>query len=104
MLLACFGDPGLDALREVAPIPVVGLADAAGEAAIRLGRRFGVVTGGAAWAPMLTEFYAARGLADRLAGCAPSRRPALRSPQTPKPHWRSSQPPAATAWRMTGRR
>ena len=68
VLLACFGDPGLDALREVAPVPVVGLAHASGEAAIRLGRRFGVVTGGAAWAAMLTEFYAARGLSSRLAG------------------------------------
>lgn len=68
VLLACFGDPGLDALREVAPVPVVGLADASGEAACRIGRRFGVVTGGAAWAPMLREFYAARGLGQRLAG------------------------------------
>jgi Asp/Glu/hydantoin racemase len=68
VLLACFGDPGLDALREVAPVPVVGLADASAEAACRLGRRFGVVTGGAAWGPMLEEFFAARGLSSRLAG------------------------------------
>ncbi len=68
VLLACFGDPGLDALREVAPVPVVGLAEASAEAACRLGRRFGVVTGGAAWGPMLEEFFAARGLSGRLAG------------------------------------
>jgi Asp/Glu/hydantoin racemase len=67
VLLACFGDPGLDALREVAAVPVVGLAEASGEAACRIGRRFGVVTGGIAWAPMLHEFYAARGLSHRLA-------------------------------------
>jgi Asp/Glu/hydantoin racemase len=68
VLIGCFGEPGLDALREVAPVPVLGLADACGAAACRIARRFGVVTGGAAWKPMLTEFYAARGLADRLAG------------------------------------
>ncbi len=68
VLIGCFGDPGLDALRELAPVPVLGLADASADAAIRVGRRFGVVTGGAAWGPMLEEFFAARGHASRLAG------------------------------------
>jgi Asp/Glu/hydantoin racemase len=68
VLLGCFGDPGLDALREIAPVPVVGLADASAEAAMRVAKRFGVVTGGAAWGPMLEEFFAARGHAARLAG------------------------------------
>ncbi|WP_270937855.1 aspartate/glutamate racemase family protein [Falsiroseomonas oryzae] len=68
VLLGCFGDPGLDALREVAPVPVLGLADASAEATCRVARRFGVVTGGAAWKPMLEEFFAARGHGDRLAG------------------------------------
>ncbi|MGG5809660.1 aspartate/glutamate racemase family protein [Falsiroseomonas sp. CW058] len=84
VLLACFGDPGLDALREVAPVPVVGLADASAEAACRIGRRFGVVTGGAAWGPMLTEFFAGRGLAARLAGVrtvAPSGGDIARDPE-----------------------
>lgn len=66
VLLACFGDPGLDALREVAGVPVVGLADASAHAAE--GRRFGVVTGGAAWGPMLAEFFGARGYGATLAG------------------------------------
>lgn len=68
VLLGCFGDPGLDALREVAPVPVVGLADAAAAEAARHAPRFGVVTGGAAWKPMLEEFFAARGHGARLAG------------------------------------
>lgn len=68
VLLGCFGDPGLDALREIAPVPVVGLAEASAEAALRLAPRFGVVTGGAAWGPMLAEFFAARGLGRALAG------------------------------------
>eukprot|EP01035_Chromulina_nebulosa_P026232 gene26231-34319_t len=65
--LACFGDPGLLALREVADVPVVGMAEAACLEACRRGRRFAIVTGGALWAPMLTEFVATLGFADRLA-------------------------------------
>ncbi|WP_372618273.1 aspartate/glutamate racemase family protein [Falsiroseomonas sp.] len=84
VLLGCFGDPGLDALREIAPVPVVGLADASAEAAMRIARRFGVVTGGAAWKPMLEEFFAARGQAGRLAGVrtvAPSGGEIARDPE-----------------------
>lgn len=66
--LACFGDPGLAALREVAPVPVVGMADAACRAACARGRSFAIVTGGALWGQMLTEFVASIGLSDRLAG------------------------------------
>ncbi len=66
-ILACFGDPGLDALREICPFPVVGLADAAIEAACATHCRFAIVTGGAAWVPMLTEQVGRLGLRDRLA-------------------------------------
>jgi allantoin racemase len=43
-VVACFGDPGLDAAREVAPGPVLGIAEAAMRTATHLGRSFGVVT------------------------------------------------------------
>jgi allantoin racemase len=43
-VLACFGDPGLDAAREVASGPVVGIAEAAMHVATLLGRHFSVVT------------------------------------------------------------
>jgi allantoin racemase len=43
-LVACFGDPGLDAARELARGPVVGIAEAAMKTASYLGRRFSVVT------------------------------------------------------------
>src|SRR5262250_2994123 len=66
--LACFGDPGLAALKEVSPVPVVGMAEASIETACRLGRRFAIVTAGAAWAPMLKELVMGLGLSDRLAG------------------------------------
>jgi allantoin racemase len=68
VVLACFGDPGLDALREISPRPVIGMADASLRAASRLGRKFAIVTGGVRWVAMLEEFVAARGLSDRLAG------------------------------------
>jgi allantoin racemase len=65
--LACFGDPGLAALREISPVPVVGMAEASCLEACRRGRRFAIVTGGALWGPMLTEFVMWLGLAARLA-------------------------------------
>jgi allantoin racemase len=43
-VLACFGDPGLMAAREVATGPVVGIAEAAMRTAAYLGRTFSVVT------------------------------------------------------------
>ncbi|MFB8281596.1 aspartate/glutamate racemase family protein [Nocardia colli] len=43
-VIACFGDPGLDAAREVAGGPVIGIAEAAMETASHLGRGFSVVT------------------------------------------------------------
>ena len=46
VLLACFGDPGLAALKELSPVPVVGMAEASCHEACRRGRRFAIVTGG----------------------------------------------------------
>jgi allantoin racemase len=67
VLLACFGDPGLFALRELAAVPVVGMAEASCHAAATLGAKFSIVTGGHRWGPMLEEFVAAIGLASKLA-------------------------------------
>jgi allantoin racemase len=43
-VVACFGDPGLDAARELARGPVVGIAEAGMRVATYLGRSFSVVT------------------------------------------------------------
>jgi allantoin racemase len=43
-VIACFGDPGLAAAREIATGPVVGIAEAAMHLATYLGRSFSVVT------------------------------------------------------------
>lgn len=67
VLLACFGDPSLAALKELSPVPVVGMAEASCHLACTLGRRFSIVTGGERWPAMLEEFVAAQGLGSRLA-------------------------------------
>ncbi|MEJ8821961.1 aspartate/glutamate racemase family protein [Variovorax humicola] len=67
VLIGCFGDPGLFALREGAGVPVSGLAEAAFSAAAWHGR-FAVVTGGARWRPMLSRLASALGHTETLAG------------------------------------
>jgi allantoin racemase len=67
VLLACFGDPGLDALREASAIPVIGLVEASAREASADGRRFSIVTGGVLWESMLRESLQTRGLATHLA-------------------------------------
>lgn len=67
VLIGCFGDPGLFALRESSPVPVTGLAEAAFIEAARHGR-FAVVTGGAKWGPMLQRLAQTLGHAHSLAG------------------------------------
>jgi len=68
--LACFGDPGLAALKELSPVPVIGMAEASCHAAAMMGRRFSIVTGGALWGPMLEDFVASLGMSERLASVA----------------------------------
>jgi len=44
IIVSAFGDPGMEELRRRAPVPVVGIAQAAMLAAAANGRRFGVAT------------------------------------------------------------
>jgi Asp/Glu/hydantoin racemase len=67
VLVGCFGDPGVEALRELSSRPVIGLAEAAMRAAARHGR-FAIVTGGAAWQPMLARLARALGLDKHVSG------------------------------------
>ena len=66
-ILAGFGAQGVPAMREIAPFPVVDMLTASTSAAILLGNRFSVLTGGDRWVPMLKEQLAALGLGDRVA-------------------------------------
>ncbi|MES2282004.1 MAG: aspartate/glutamate racemase family protein [Pseudomonadota bacterium] len=58
VLLACFGDPGLEALRKLTPVPVTGLAEACMRHAENTGLPYAVVTSGAGWKTMLNQRFA----------------------------------------------
>jgi len=84
VVLACFGDPGLAALKEISKVPVVGMAEASILQASAIGKRFSIVTGGERWKPMLEEFVAAQGMSARLASVrtvAPTGADIARNPQ-----------------------
>jgi allantoin racemase len=57
VLLACFGDPGLEAMRELTNKPVIGLANSAMLAAELLGRPYAIVTAGVAWEGILMQRF-----------------------------------------------
>jgi len=44
IILGCYGDPGLDALRELVSIPVIGPGEATALVAASLGHRFSIIT------------------------------------------------------------
>lgn len=66
VLIGCFGDPGLQALRKRCPCPVGGLAQAAFDEASLHGR-FAIVTGGERWKPILRTLAQALGYDAELA-------------------------------------
>jgi Asp/Glu/hydantoin racemase len=67
-VIACFGDPGLYALRDQTPLPVVGIQEAAVTSALTLGHRFGVIAIMPNSIPRHLRAFSAMGILDRLAG------------------------------------
>lgn len=67
-VIACFGDPGLHALRDETALPVAGIQEAAVTTALRLGHRFGVISILPASVPRHLRTFGAMGVIDRLAG------------------------------------
>lgn len=67
-VIACFGDPGLHALRDQTALPVVGIQEAAVMSALTLGQRFGVIAILPASIPRHLRAFGAMGVLDRLAG------------------------------------
>jgi Asp/Glu/hydantoin racemase len=65
VLIGCFGDPGLFALREVSGCPVTGLAEASFIRAASHGP-FAIVTGGERWKPMLHRLAGSLGFGAQL--------------------------------------
>jgi allantoin racemase len=66
ILLGCFGDPGLHAMREVCTQPVRALAEASFEEAATFGS-FAIVTGGERWKTMLQRLAVGLGYGSTLA-------------------------------------
>lgn len=67
-VIACFGDPGLYALRDQTRLPVVGIQEAAVMTALTLGQRFGVIAILQKSIPRHLRAFGAMGVIDRLAG------------------------------------
>lgn len=67
-VIACFGDPGLLAARELVTGPVVGIAEAAMHTATYLGQSFSVVTTLGRTIPHTWDIARRYGTADRCAG------------------------------------
>ena len=67
VVVAAFGDPGLNALREVLPCPVTGLTEAALASACLLGQRFSIVAISQRIRAWYRETVSAYGLESRLA-------------------------------------
>ncbi len=66
-VVACYGDPGLYAAREVASVPVVGIAEASMLMACTLAHRFSVVTVVPRIIPMLEDLVHRYGMERRCA-------------------------------------
>ena len=67
-LIACFGDPGLAAAREVASVPVMGVAEAGMQMATMVARRFSVVTTLARTLPIAERLLHEYGKREQCAG------------------------------------
>lgn len=66
-VIACFSDPGLGAIRQLMPFPVVGLAEAAMHSACMIGGRFSVIAVGSQFETSIREQAILAGLGARLA-------------------------------------
>jgi allantoin racemase len=68
ILLACFGDPGLYALKETVSAPVVGIAEASLSAGLLIGSSIAIITASEKAVPMMKNMVGQYGLSSRLAG------------------------------------
>lgn len=66
-VVACYGDPGLAAAREITSVPVIGIAEASMLTACTVGHRFSIVTVLPRIVPLLHDLVRTNGLEARLA-------------------------------------
>jgi allantoin racemase len=67
-VIACFGEPGLAAARELFDFPVVGLAEAAMHTAAQVSTRFALLSRSDGWTQMLRELVTLYGFERHCAG------------------------------------
>ncbi len=75
VIVAAFGDPGLGGLREVLPVPVLGLTESALASACLLGHRFSIIAISQRIQAWYREVVEANGLIGRLASIRALDRP-----------------------------
>ena len=75
VIVAAFGDPGLTGLREVMPVPVLGLTESALASACLLGHRFSIIAISQRIQAWYREVVEANGLVGRLASIRALDRP-----------------------------
>lgn len=68
LILGCYGDPGLDALRELLSIPVVGPGEATALVAASLGHRFSIITVTESAIAGMSRLVRNVGVGEKLAG------------------------------------
>ncbi len=66
IMLACFGEPGLLALRETLPVPVLGMVEASVHTALQLGRRVSILTSGRCWPSQIADLLELYGQSSRV--------------------------------------
>lgn len=67
ILVACFGDPGLYAMKEIVDYPVVGIAEASMAISLLMGQRFSLLVASTKAVPMMKDMANQYGLTSRLA-------------------------------------
>ena len=100
LIIGCYSDPGLDALRELLSIPVIGPGAASLHLAAQLGTRISVLTPSGRGYGRVAARLRALGLAPSWPACAASASPSWTSPNRPparstrrrkRPRWRYEQ-------------
>jgi len=71
VVIACYGDPGVRALRRATSRPVIGIGEASMLASCALAERFSVVVTVDSAVPIIRAMVASYGLADRLDAVVP---------------------------------
>jgi allantoin racemase len=67
MIVAGFSDVGVDAMKEILDIPVLGIAETSYHIASLLGHRFTVLTGTSKWTPPKQDYVRALGIESKAA-------------------------------------